>query len=127
VRLAYADPPYPGQAKIHYSHDPRCAEVDHAKLIAELETYDGWALSSGANLYAMQYVIKPARKLGRDVEGLTGAKPPKFCQWMFTAMGAEPGDQFVDLFPGTGVVGRAWDAFNRVQSQDGLPLLEANK
>lgn len=45
MRVAYADPPYMGQAKKHYSHDPRCAEVDHEKLIEELETYDAWALS----------------------------------------------------------------------------------
>jgi hypothetical protein len=58
VRIAYADPPYPGQAKKHYSHDPRCAEVDHAELIACLDSeYDGWALSSGADLAAMQTVI----------------------------------------------------------------------
>jgi hypothetical protein len=42
---AYADPPYIGQAKKHYGNDPRCAEVDHAALIAKLCTYDAWALS----------------------------------------------------------------------------------
>ncbi len=45
VRLAYADPPYIGQAKRHYSHDPNCAEVDHEELIGRLVEYDGWALS----------------------------------------------------------------------------------
>lgn len=45
MRFAYADPPYIGQAKKHYSADPNCAEVDHDKLIQELEKYDGWALS----------------------------------------------------------------------------------
>lgn len=46
MRLAYADPPYIGQAKKHYSHDPRCAEVDHKGLIEKLQLeYDGWALS----------------------------------------------------------------------------------
>lgn len=45
MRFAYADPPYIGQARKHYSHDPRCGEVDHAALILELEQYDGWALS----------------------------------------------------------------------------------
>jgi hypothetical protein len=47
VKFAYADPPYIGQAKRHYSHDPQCAEVDHAELIARLcQGYpDGWALS----------------------------------------------------------------------------------
>ncbi len=47
MRFAYADPPYIGQAKRHYAHDPLCAEVDHAELIARLcrEYEDGWALS----------------------------------------------------------------------------------
>lgn len=46
MRFAYADPPYIGQAKKHYSHDPNCAEVDHEKLIFEMtQDYDGWALS----------------------------------------------------------------------------------
>lgn len=47
MRFAYADPPYVGQAKKHYSADPQCAEVDHAHLIQRLvsEYPDGWALS----------------------------------------------------------------------------------
>lgn len=47
MRFAYADPPYIGQAKKHYSHDPACEEVDHVALIGRLyEEYpDGWALS----------------------------------------------------------------------------------
>lgn len=46
MKFAYADPPYIGQAKKHYSHDPQCAEVDHRLLVADLcEKYDAWALS----------------------------------------------------------------------------------
>jgi hypothetical protein len=46
MKICYADPPYIGQAKKHYSHDPRCAEVDHEGLIAEMDKfYDAWALS----------------------------------------------------------------------------------
>lgn len=47
LTMAYADPPYIGQAKKHYSHDPNCAEVDHAELIERLcRDYPfGWALS----------------------------------------------------------------------------------
>ncbi len=47
MKFAYADPPYVGQAKKHYSADPCCAEVDHAELITRLvaEYPDGWALS----------------------------------------------------------------------------------
>lgn len=44
--FAYADPPYIGQAMKHYSHDPKCAEVDHKELIEMMtDKYDGWALS----------------------------------------------------------------------------------
>lgn len=49
MRVAYADPPYPGQARRHYADHPDYAgEVDHAVLIAELERDfpDGWALST---------------------------------------------------------------------------------
>jgi hypothetical protein len=46
MRVAYADPPYIGQARKHYAHDPNCAEVDHAKLVDDLcRYYDAWALS----------------------------------------------------------------------------------
>lgn len=40
--------------------------------------------------------------------GLTGAKPRKFCRWIFDLLGAESGDMLDDLFPGTGAVGAAW-------------------
>lgn len=40
-----------------------------------------------------------------------GAKPRAFCDWLFNALGAQPGDELVDLFPGSGAVGRAWDAW----------------
>lgn len=42
MKIAYADPPYIGQAKKHYG----CAEIDHAELVARLcANYDAWALS----------------------------------------------------------------------------------
>lgn len=46
MRAAYADPPYIGQAKRRYLHDPLCAEVDHGELIQRMTNeYDAWALS----------------------------------------------------------------------------------
>lgn len=45
MTFAYADPPYPGQARKHY----KCAEVDHALLVARLiKNYPCWALSTSA-------------------------------------------------------------------------------
>ena len=64
---------------------------------------------------------KKSRKewTGRDwcaagivMKGFTGAKPREFCWWVFDdLLGMRPGDELVDLFPGTGAVGRAWTAY----------------
>jgi len=45
MRFAYADPPYIGQAKRHYSKEEIAKEVNHELLIAYLNEFDGWALS----------------------------------------------------------------------------------
>ena len=41
--------------------------------------------------------------------GLSGAKPEAVCRWAFEMLGAEPGDELHDLYPGTGAVAAAWD------------------
>lgn len=76
--------------------------------------------------YAWEPVILwQGGKLGRDVptvrdwvaanitlrKGLSGAKPVAFCQWLFQFMGLTSDDELVDLFPGTGIVGRQWELF----------------
>jgi len=50
LRFAYADPPYPGQARRHYADQPVCQEVNHSILIGTLEAHypDGWALSTSS-------------------------------------------------------------------------------
>ncbi|MEO3799964.1 hypothetical protein [Nonomuraea sp. B1E8] len=48
LRLAYADPPYPGKARLYRGHPDYAGEVDHEALIRRLSTYDGWALSTSA-------------------------------------------------------------------------------
>lgn len=157
MRFAYADPPYIGCARKHYGSDPHCAEIDHRLLIAELETYDAWALSASSPslriilpltpedsrvcawvkpfasfkpgvrvAYAWEpVIIKGWRKGGREdrtirdwvaanitlKRGVHGAKPDEFCFWLFRAMGLEPGDEFHDLFLGSGAVTRAWIRF----------------
>jgi len=47
---------------------------------------------------------QPARFGG----SLPGRKPIAFCAWLFGLLGMRAGDELVDLFPGTGIVGRAW-------------------
>ena len=149
-KIAYADPPYIGQAKKHYDSE----EVNHKELIEKLQEYDGWALSLSSptlkqilNMcpdnvriaawvkpfcsfkpnvnpaYAWEPVIYvPARSGSRDKptvrdwvsanitlkKGLSGAKPPAFCYWLFDLLGAEKEDSFDDLFIGTGIVTKCW-------------------
>ena len=151
--LAYADPPYLGQAHRY----PEKQEVDHKALLSQLQEYDGWALScSSPSLktllafappetrvaawvkpfaifkpnvnpaYAWEPVLfKSARPNRRDIptvrdwvscnitlkKGLVGAKPVDFCLWLFNLIGAEPGDEFNDMFPGTGIVTQTWNEF----------------
>ena len=71
-------------------------------------------------------IIKPARKpvvTGRQImrdwiecsitlkRGLVGAKPEAVCHWVFELLGAEPDDEIVDLYPGTGAVTKAWESW----------------
>ena len=39
-------------------------------------------------------------------KGLTGAKPESVCGWILDLLNVPPGDEVVDLFPGTGIMGR---------------------
>ena len=44
-------------------------------------------------------------------QGMTGAKPAAVCRWLFDVLGMQRDDEFVDLFPGSGAVTRAWEAW----------------
>jgi hypothetical protein len=69
-------------------------------------------------------IVSPARKPKSTItvrdwiaesitlrKGLIGAKPDAFCYWLFDVLGLLPEDEFMDLFPGTGRVKRAWEAW----------------
>ena len=43
--------------------------------------------------------------------GFTGAKPAAVTRWIFDWLNMEPGDEFTDLFPGSGAVSSAYDAW----------------
>lgn len=45
-----------------------------------------------------------------------GQKPEEFAFWVFALLGALPDDEMVDLFPGSGAVGAAWDKWKRIGS-----------
>jgi hypothetical protein len=54
MRLAYADPPYIGCAHLYRDHPDYAGEVDHAALIARLQSeFDGWVLHASATPHSM--------------------------------------------------------------------------
>ena len=68
-------------------------------------------------------IVRGGRKRGRGVptvrdwvsanitlrRGLSGAKPETFSFWLFEVLGMTAGDEFHDLFPGSGAVSQAWE------------------
>lgn len=58
--------------------------------------------------------------------GFPGAKPDKFCFWVFDGLNLLPDDEFTDLFPGSGAVWRAWEKWRHRAhpDQEGLFCME---
>jgi len=54
--------------------------------------------------------------------GFPGAKPDAFCFWIFEGLNLEPDDDFTDVFPGSGAVGRAWEQWRARSQIEQLPL-----
>lgn len=77
-RLAYADPPYIGQARKHYARE----EVDHVELLDRLKEYDGWALSASSPSLKQILAIAPPCRVGAWVKPFASFKPgvnPGYC------------------------------------------------
>jgi len=158
--LAYADPPYPGKARLYRGHPDFAGEVDPVGLVERLvaEFPDGWALSTSAEALpavlsscqpavrvaawfrgerptfsyrtlsawepvvycggraypspvdarSLDALVHVARIRTTDPRRVMGAKPAAFCWWVVDLLGALPGDELLDLFPGSGGIGRAW-------------------
>lgn len=47
-------------------------------------------------------------------KGLVGAKPEKVCRWILELLNVQPGDEVVDLFPGTGIMGKVATGVTKV-------------
>lgn len=79
MRIAYADPPYPGQSKRHYADHPDYnGEVDHAALVEQLSTDfpDGWVLHTASTTLRQVLTICPATvRVGAWVKPFAVFKP----------------------------------------------------
>jgi len=55
MRIAYADPPYPGSAHLYRDHPDYAGEVDYRALLERLEReFDGWVLHTAATPRAIK-------------------------------------------------------------------------
>ena len=59
MRIAYADPPYPGCAHLYKGQPDWAGEVDLHSLICTLEPYDGWILHSSSVALAQVVPMLP--------------------------------------------------------------------
>lgn len=64
MRIAYADPPYPGCAKLYKDHKDYAGEVDHEALCRRLETeYDGYVLHTSSVALKRVLPLCPSARL----------------------------------------------------------------
>jgi hypothetical protein len=54
--------------------------------------------------------------------GFRGAKPERFCFWLFDVLNLKPEDEFHDLFPGSGAVMAAWEKWRTRDDPSTAPL-----
>lgn len=86
MRIAYADPPYPGQSRIHYAdHADYAGEVDHDALARRLQAdYDGWIIHTSApGLYEVQRALADAGAHALDPVTRRGGDY-RVCVWVKT-------------------------------------------
>src|SRR5207237_10220970 len=76
LRLAYADPPYPGKAGLYRGHPDFAGEVDPVGLVERLvaEFPDGWALSTSAE--ALPAALTSCPPAVRVAAWFRGERPP---------------------------------------------------
>jgi hypothetical protein len=74
VRIAYADPPYPGQSLKHYGdHEDYAGEVDHLALAEHLREFDGWVLhTSSPCLFHVQQALAESGEVAAGPDFKTG-------------------------------------------------------
>lgn len=56
-------------------------------------------------------------------KGLTGAKPEAVCRWILDLLNVQIGDEIIDLFPGTGIMGRV--AADVVEGRRQIELIDS--
>lgn len=78
-------------------------------------------LPAGQPRYAM---VKQDIRAGRT---FVGTKPAAFAMWIFDLLGLAADDEFVDLFPGSGAVGEAYQTWLSAQAPNPTAKMECDR
>lgn len=78
--------------------------------------------ASSGSLRRIDSLVYGARPRTTEPHRVIGAKPAAFCRWIFDLLDAQPYDDLVDIFPGSGGVARAWATY---ASGDTVALFDA--
>jgi len=120
MTFAYADPPYVGQAKKHYSKEDVCKEVNHEVLVGTLDmSYESWALScSSPSLQAILQICPVGVRVMAWVKPFCIFKPNVNPAYAWEPVIVKGGNKFnrADLSPTV----RDWVSAN-VTLKRGLP------
>lgn len=103
-RSAWEPVIYAGQLRVPVARSPRDA-----------------SLRSSATARPEDVLTYRAKPRTTDPDRVIGAKPAAFCRWLFELLAAQPYDELVDVFPGSGGVARAWQAYRSTDQLEAAP------
>lgn len=103
------------------------AELD--EKIGKLRAFFGTETFADLDAAEMERLQRQADHIAEPIammRGFPGAKPAKFCYWVFEGLNLTPDDEFHDLFPGSGAVGDAWQKWKNRMAPEQLELVGSN-
>ena len=70
----------------------------------------------------LRYALAIGDAVTREIASPGGCRSPerRLAAWLFKCLGMAPGDTLDDLYPGTGVISRAWSSLSSEYSRDAL-------
>ena len=104
-----------------------CAGIDDVRVCAWVKPIGVSSKTRGIHNTWEPLIVAPGRRErpgrrdwlrahpARGGGDLIGRKPIAFAAWLFELLGMRPGDTLDDLYPGTGVIGRAWAQMSRLE------------
>ena len=77
MRIAYADPPYPGCSHLYKDHPDYAGEVDHADLVTRMtDEYDAWIMHTASTTLSQVLAVCPdEHRVGAWVKSFASFKP----------------------------------------------------